>query len=185
MGDSRRAVFLDRDGTIVEDPGFLHEPDKVRLLPGAGEAIRRLNAAGILVVMVTNQSGIARGLFDVAAYAAVQRRLAELLAAHDAHLDAAYFCPHHPAITGPCDCRKPGLKLFRDAHEAFGIDFRRSTWVGDRAGDVAPARRLGGRGILVLTGTGPLGQRRARALGAAVVPDLPAAVDAMLGRPRD
>ena len=97
-----RAVFLDRDGTIVSDPGFLREPGKVRLLPGAGEAIRRLNQAGWLVVTVTNQSGIARGLYDQAAYSAVQRRVAELLGAHTAHLDGAYLCPHHPEITGPC-----------------------------------------------------------------------------------
>src|SRR3989442_10231306 len=108
--DGRRAVFLDRDGTIVDapSPGFLHEPGRVRLLPGAAEAIHRLNEAGWLVVTVSNQSGIARGLYDAAAYAAVQRRLGELLAAHDAHLHAAYYCPHHPGITGPGGGRKPG-----------------------------------------------------------------------------
>src|SRR2546428_3597914 len=118
----RRAAFLDRDGTIVEAPGFLHQPGKVRLLAGAGEAIRQLNEAGWLVVTVSNQSGIARGLYDAAAYAALQRRLGELLAAHDPHLDAAYYCPHHPEITGPCECRQPGGKLFRDAQTAVGID---------------------------------------------------------------
>src|SRR5437879_3775259 len=81
---ARRAVFLDRDGTIVEDPGFLHQPGKVRLLPGAGEAIHQLNQAGCLVITVSNQSGIARGLYDATDYQAVQRRLVELLAAHDA-----------------------------------------------------------------------------------------------------
>src|SRR5437016_5788439 len=101
-----RAVFLDRDGTIVEDPGFLHEPGKVRLLRGAAAAIHRLNQAGWLVVTVTNQSGIARGLYDATAYAAVQRRLTELLTPHDARIDAAYVCPHHPEFTGPCECRK-------------------------------------------------------------------------------
>src|SRR5690242_11007332 len=90
-----RAVFLDRDGTIVEDspPGFLHEPARVRLLPGAGPAIRRLNEGGWTVVTVSNQSGIARGLYDAAAYEAVQRRLTQLLAAQHARVDAAYFCP--------------------------------------------------------------------------------------------
>src|SRR5437870_4484050 len=99
-----RAVFLDRDGTIVDDPppGYLHEPGRVHLLRGAAAGIRRLNQAGWLVVTVTNQSGIARGLFDAVAYEAVQRRLGELLAEHDARLDAAYFCPHYPEITGPC-----------------------------------------------------------------------------------
>src|SRR5207245_7010896 len=159
-----RAVFLDRDGTILEDPGFLHQPGRARLLPGAGEAIRRLNAAGFLVVTVSNQSGIARGLYDTAAYAAVQRRLGELLAAHGAHLDAAYYCPHHPEITGPCECRKPGVKLFRDAQTALGIDLARSYWVGDRLSDVEPARTLGGRALLVATGHGAAHRAQARAL---------------------
>ena len=182
MPDGRRAVFLDRDGTIVDDPspGFLHEPGRVRLLPGAAEAIHRLNEAGWLVVTVSNQSGIARGLYDEAAFAAVQRRLGELLAAHDAHLDAAYYCPHHPEITGPCECRKPGVKLFRDAQTALGIDLARSYWVGDRLSDVEPARTLGGRGLLVATGHGAAHRAQARALGVPVVPDLAAAVDAIL-----
>ena len=177
-----RAVFLDRDGTIVEDSGFLHEPGKVRLIPGAAEAIRRLNQRGYLIVSVTNQSGIARGLYTVADYAAVQRRLAELLAAHDAHLDGSYFCPHHPQFTGPCDCRKPGTKLFLEAAEALGggIDFTRSWWVGDRLSDVQPARVLGGRGMLVVTGEGNLYQGQARAIGVIVVADLAAAADEIL-----
>jgi len=182
MPDGRRAVFLDRDGTIVDDPspGFLHEPGRVRLLPGAAEAIHRLNEAGWLVVTVSNQSGIARGLYDEAAFAAVQRRLGELLAAHGAHLDATYYCPHHLEITGPCECRKPGVKLFRDAQTALGIDLARSYWVGDRLSDVEPARTLGGRGLLVATGHGAAHRAQARALGVPVVPDLAAAVDAIL-----
>lgn len=176
---ARRAVFLDRDGTIVDDPppGFLHEPGKVRLLPGAGKAIRRLNDAGWLVIGVTNQSGIARGLYGEAAYAAVQRRLANLLAGHGARLDASYFCPHHPQLTGPCGCRKPGTKLFLDAAEQFGIDLARSFFVGDRLSDVQPARALGGRGILVTSGRGVLHQGQARALSVPVVTDLAAAAD--------
>ncbi len=175
---SRPAVFLDRDGTIVEDPGYLHEPDKVRLLPRAAEGIRQLNAAGFLVVTVTNQSGIARGLYQQTDYEAVERRLAELLKAHGARIDASYFCPHHPQFTGRCDCRKPATKLFRDAEAALGIDLARSWWVGDRLSDVQPARALGarsGRGILVTTGNGNLHQGQARALGVTVVADLAAA----------
>src|SRR2546429_1669059 len=177
-----RAVFLDRDGTIVDDPppGYLHEPGRVHLLRGAAAGIRRLNQAGWLVVTVTNQSGIARGLFDAVAYEAVQRRLGELLAEHDARLDAAYFCPHYPEITGPCECRKPGGKLFRDAQAALGIDLLRSYWVGDRLGDVEPARALGAgatHAILVATGHGAEHRAQAHALGVAVVPDLAAAVE--------
>lgn len=174
------AVFLDRDGTIVEDTGYLHEPDKVQLLPGAADAIRRLNAAGILVVVVTNQSGIARGLYGIADYEAVQEKLRALLTAHRARLDGSYYCPHHPRFTGDCDCRKPGVKLFNDARVALGIDFTRSWWVGDRLADVEPARRLGGSGILVATGEGNLHQGQARAQGVTVVADLAAAAGEIL-----
>ena len=179
---AHRAVFLDRDGTIVEDPGFLHEPGKVRLLPGAGEAIRRLNDAGWLVVTVSNQSGIARGLYDAAAYTAVQRRLGELLAQHGARLDGAYFCPHHPDVTGPCDCRKPGLRLFRDAAAALDLDLVQSYWVGDRVSDIEPARALGadGHGLLVSTGRGGENAAGARAMGIPVVADLAAAAAAIV-----
>lgn len=176
------AVFLDRDGTIVEDSGFLHEPGRVKLLAGAADAIRRLNERGYLVFCVTNQSGIARGMYTVAEYAAVQRRVGELLTAHGARLDGSYFCPHHPQVTGPCECRKPGTKLFQDANDALGgeIEFARSWWVGDRLSDVAPARRLGGLGILVATGQGNLHQGQARAIGVIVVADLAAAADEIL-----
>jgi D-glycero-D-manno-heptose 1,7-bisphosphate phosphatase len=175
-----RAVFLDRDGTIVEDPGFLHEPARVRLLPGAADAIARLNRAGYVVVTVSNQSGIARGHYDEAAYHAVQRRLEELLAERAAGLDGSYFCPHYPPVSGPCRCRKPGTRLFDDARRALDIDFTRSWWIGDRVSDVAPARPLGGRGVLVLTGEGPRHREQARVVGAAVAADLAAAVTAIL-----
>jgi D-glycero-D-manno-heptose 1,7-bisphosphate phosphatase len=182
MVSSRRAVFLDRDGTIIEDPGFLHEPAKVRLLPGAAAAIRRLNDAGWLVLTVSNQSGIARGLYDVAAYHRVQRRLVELLSAQSARVDDAYFCPHHPGITGPCECRKPGVKLFRDAQAAHGLDLAGSYWVGDRLSDVEPARALGGRAFLVETGRGVAHAAQAQALGVPVLADLAAAAAEIVRR---
>ena len=174
---ARRAVFLDRDGTVVDDPGFLHEPGKVKLLPGAAQAIKKLNEHGFLVIIVTNQSGIARGLYTVEDYEGVQRRLIELLEKQGAHIDGAYFCPHHPQFTGRCDCRKPGSKLFQEAQQALDIDFTRSWWIGDRLSDVQPARVLDGHGILVATGDGNLHQGQARALGVMVVADLAAAAD--------
>lgn len=179
---ARGAVFLDRDGTIVEDPGYLHDPAAVRLLPGAGAAIRRLNEAGWPVVVISNQSGIARGLFTEADYRAVERRLSELLAANGARLDASYFCPHHPEFTGPCPCRKPGTQLFEDAQRDLGLDFRRSWFVGDRPSDVEPAARLGGKGLLVLTGQGALHREHERAQGVRIVRDLSAAVDLIIGK---
>jgi D-glycero-D-manno-heptose 1,7-bisphosphate phosphatase len=176
------AVFLDRDGTVLEDPGYLHEPAKVKLLPGASAAIKRLNDRGFLVVLVSNQSGIARGLYTVEDYNAVQQRLVELLKSHGAHIDAAYFCPHHPRLTGACECRKPGAKLFRDAQQALDIDFKRSWWVGDRLSDIQAAGTLGidRHAILVATGNGNLHQGQARASGMIVVADLMSAVEKIL-----
>jgi D-glycero-D-manno-heptose 1,7-bisphosphate phosphatase len=150
----RSAVFLDRDGTIIEDVAYLRDREQVRLLPGAANAIKRLNASGFLAIVVTNQSGIARGLLSRNDYRLTERRLDELLAQDGARLDAHYFCPHLPELTGPCDCRKPGALLYRQAAEQFHIDLGRSWWVGDRMRDLLPADTLGGRGILVLTGAG-------------------------------
>ncbi|HXQ27831.1 MAG TPA: HAD family hydrolase [Gemmatimonadales bacterium] len=178
----RAAAFLDRDGTILEDPGYLHDATGARLLPGAAEGVRRLNEAGFLVITVSNQSGIARGLYPESAYTAVQQRLGELLAAAGAHLDASYFCPHHPEVTGPCECRKPGLLLFQQAQAAWGVDFARSFWVGDRLSDVEPARELGGRAVLVETGHGAEHRAQARVLGVPVVPDLAAAANEIVRR---
>lgn len=148
----RRAVFLDRDGTLVDDPGFLRDPDDVRLLPGAADAVRLLNAAGVPAVVVTNQSGIGRGLISEPEYRLVSERFEWLLKAEGAHLDALYHCPHAPERDGPCDCRKPGPLLYRRAAEDLGLDLGQSWWVGDRPSDVEPARVFGGQGILVRTG---------------------------------
>ena len=145
----RRAVFLDRDGTIIEDVGYLRDPADARLLPGAAEAIRRLNEHGFLVIVATNQSGIARGILSRNDYRQAEQRVDALLQAEGAHLDAHYFCPHLPELTGPCDCRKPGVLLYRQAAEQFGIDLRGSWWVGDRVRDVLPAEAFGAHGILV------------------------------------
>jgi D-glycero-D-manno-heptose 1,7-bisphosphate phosphatase len=116
---SRPAVFLDRDGTIIEDAGYLRAPEQVRLLPGAAEAIRRLNDRGILALVMTNQSGIARGLLSEEDYHRTERRLNELLAASGAHVDGYYFCPHLPDVSGSCECRKPGTLLYRRAAPDF------------------------------------------------------------------
>jgi histidinol-phosphate phosphatase family protein len=166
---ARGAVFLDRDGTIIEDTGYIADPAAVRLLPGAAPAIARLNRAGRSAIVVTNQSGIARGLLDEAAYAAVARRLQALLAADGARLDADYHCPHHPDFTGPCECRKPGPLLYQRAAADHELDLAASWWVGDRMRDVLPAERFGGHGLL---------------LGQPPVRDLSDAVDVILGEMR-
>ena len=145
----RRAVFLDRDGTIIEDVGYLRDPDDARLLPGAAAAIKQLNEYGFLVIVATNQSGIARGILSRNDYQRAEKRVDALLRAEGAHLDAHYFCPHLPELTGPCDCRKPGVLLYRQAAEQFDIDLPASWWIGDRLRDVMPAENFGARGILV------------------------------------
>jgi D-glycero-D-manno-heptose 1,7-bisphosphate phosphatase len=179
---ARRAVFLDRDGTIIEDPGYVAHPAAVRLLPGAAPAIARLNRAGIPAIVVTNQSGIARGLLDEAAYSAIARRLDALLGAAGARLDADYHCPHHPDFTGPCECRKPGSLLYRQAAADHGLHLAGSWWVGDRMRDVVPAERLGGRGLLI--GHPPADELAAAAAARfPVVSDLSAAVDIILDEP--
>jgi D-glycero-D-manno-heptose 1,7-bisphosphate phosphatase len=171
----RGAVFLDRDGTLVRDPGYLHDPTAVELLPGVAPGLAALARAGWPLVIVSNQSGIARGLYGPDAFDAVLARLGELLAPHGVRFAAAYFCPHHPDITGPCDCRKPGVALFEQAAREHRIDLARSWMVGDRLSDVEPARRLGGRGLLIETPEAPDDAARARAQGFAVAPDLVAA----------
>ena len=178
---ARPAVFLDRDGTLVDDPGFLRDPEGVRLLPGAAAAVKRLNAAGYAVVVVTNQSGLAQGFITPTEYREVERRVLALCEQEGARLDATYHCPHYPAVTGPCECRKPGILLYRQAIGDLGLQPDQSWGVGDRVSDLEPVRALGGRGILVRTGTGADHAGRAAAAGFPVVPDLQAAVDQILG----
>lgn len=177
----RRAVFFDRDGTLIEDVGYLNDAAKVRLIDGAAQAVARVNAAGLLAIVATNQSGIARGIISLAEYEAVAARTAELLAEGGGRIDAQFFCPHAPEISGPCDCRKPDVGLYRQADARFAIDLARSVWIGDRMRDIEPARTLGGTGILVRTGLGASEAPAAAAAGYAVVADVDAAVERALG----
>jgi len=150
----RPAVFLDRDGTIIEEADYLADPEGVVLIPGAVEALTLLRDAGFALVVVTNQSGIARGLYAQEDYEAVARRLDEVLAENGITLDATRFCPHHPDLTGDCGCRKPATGMHLDATEALGLDPSNSWFVGDKLRDLLPALELGGEGILVRTGFG-------------------------------
>lgn len=154
MTEPRPAIFLDRDGTVIREKEYLADPEDVSLVPGVTGAIRDARNAGLAVVITTNQSGIARGLYDEDDYRAVARRLDELLEAEDAGVDGTYHCPHHPDFTGPCACRKPATGMFREAAGEHGIDLPASYWIGDRVKDVLPALILGGEGYLVRTGYG-------------------------------
>jgi len=153
------AVFLDRDGTLIEEVGYLDRVERVRLFPWSVAAIRALNEAGIPIVLITNQSGVARGFFTEAVVDEVHRHIGELLGAGGAHLDAYYYCPHHrdgkiARYAIACDCRKPGRGLVDRAIRELGVDGPASFTVGDRWLDIALARNIGGRGILVRTGYG-------------------------------
>ena len=176
------AVFLDRDGTIMEDAHYIKSPDQVRLIPGAAAAVKRINDAGVLAIVVTNQSGLARGKFNAEDYEAVRRHFEALLAAEGAHIDASYYCPHHPSITGPCNCRKPATGMFEDAIRDFRLDAANVAYVGDRWRDVVASKKLGGRGIMIASDmTTDDDRRKAREDGIDTAPDLQAAVEMLFG----
>jgi D-glycero-D-manno-heptose 1,7-bisphosphate phosphatase len=152
-------VFLDRDGTIIEEVGYLDRPERVELYPWSTDAIRAFNRAGLIVVMVTNQSGVARGFFTEAVVEEVHQHMAAILAEGGARIDAYYYCPHHPdgkveGYAQACECRKPGRGLVDRAVREFGVDPASSFVVGDRWFDVGLARRVGAEAVLVRTGYG-------------------------------
>lgn len=163
----RAAVFLDRDGTLIHEDGWVVKPDQVRLIDGAAAAISALHARGFVVVLVTNQSAVARGLLDEDALRNVHARLTGLLAAEGAILDAIYYCPHHPdgpipqyAIT--CRCRKPDTGMIEQASRDLHLDLSESFIVGDDLRDLALAPPLGMRAVLVRTGKGAAREQQAR-----------------------
>ena len=172
---SRPAVFIDRDGTLTEEVGYVNHPSRLHLLPRSAKAIRRLNDAGMAAVVVTNQAGIARGYFSPEVLDAVNRELVTQLKDGGAHLDGIYVCTHHPSAGVPpyradCDCRKPRPGLLHRAAADLGLDLANSVVVGDKASDVAMAPRVSAASVLVLTGYG-LGEWEYRRASFAVQPD--------------
>ncbi|MGA2193173.1 MAG: HAD-IIIA family hydrolase [Nitrospirota bacterium] len=179
---TRPAVFLDRDGTINEEIGFLFDPDAVSLIPGAAEALIRLREAGFALVVVTNQSGIARGLFTEAELMKVNSTLERLLAEKGAGIDRFYHCPHHPKYGEmiDCGCRKPKPGMALAAAAELGLDIGKSYFVGDKLSDIELGKNAGGKTVLVLTGFGIEEKRllEARGLEPDMVKDaLPEAAD--------
>jgi histidinol-phosphate phosphatase family protein len=148
------AAFLDRDGTLIRDRGYLGDPAGVELLPGAARAVALLNARAIPVYVVTNQSGIGRGLYTEADFWVVHDEMERQLALRGSALDGVAFCPHDPRGGSACACRKPGLALYRELAERRGIRLAEALFVGDRPHDVLPAERTGGTGFMVRTGPG-------------------------------
>jgi D-glycero-D-manno-heptose 1,7-bisphosphate phosphatase len=162
---SRRAVFLDRDGTIMVDKNYLHDPDQVELIPQAAEAMKALTEAGFALVIVSNQSGVARGMFGVDDVERVNRRLISLLHASGVEVDGVYYCPYHrhgtvPEYTAHSPLRKPGPGMPELAARDLGIDLRRSYVIGDKTEDIWLARIIGAFPLLVRTGYGRLSEKQ-------------------------
>ncbi len=156
---TRQAIFLDRDGTICEEVGYVNHVSRCRLIPGSLEALRLINQAGYLAVVTTNQAGVARGYFSESLVTEVHARLLSLVAQGGARLDAVYYCPHHPTEGRPpyrtdCDCRKPRPGMILKAAAEHGIDLKRSYAIGDGLPDIEAAAAAGVPSIQVLTGYG-------------------------------
>ena len=185
---SAPAVLLDKDGTLIEDVPYNVDPALIRLRPGAGAALRTLQAAGFRLVVVSNQSGVARGLFAESALSAVAARLRALLAAEQVALDAILYCPHHPeGVVTPfarlCDCRKPAPGMLLQAAHALDLDLARSWLFGDILDDIEAGHRAGCRAVLVENGGETIWRITPARRPDATVPDLVAAADVVLGGP--
>ena len=154
----KRAVFLDRDGTINIEKEYLNQVKDFEFIPGVPEAVRLLNQAGIMVVVVTNQSGVARGYYTEEDVENLHRHIDRELESSGAHVDAWLYCPHHPAGRGsyalPCDCRKPLPGMLQVAARRYDIDLENSTMIGDKLADIEAGQAAGCRTILVRTGYG-------------------------------
>lgn len=178
----RPAVFLDRDGVITEDPPhYAHRIDQLAIIPGSAEAIRLLNNHGYLVIVVTNQSGVGRGMFREEDVHLFHYEMKKRLAEESARIDAIYYCPHHPEAIVPeyrmmCGCRKPGPGMLIAAKEEFGISFENSLLVGDKWTDIEAGNSVGCKTILVLTGHGKNEYERGRGNVCGIAKDLLTAV---------
>lgn len=186
-GTARRAVFLDRDGTINVEKDYLHRIEDFELIPGVPEAIRKLKAAGFLVIVVTNQSGVARGYYDEPAVALLHAHLQELLERQGTRIDDFYLCPHHPTegvgrYRIACDCRKGAPGMLLQAARDHGLDLERSFIVGDKLADIEAGIAAGCTPLLVRTGYGAGEEAKvvARYPGVGILDNLPNAVEYIL-----
>jgi D-glycero-D-manno-heptose 1,7-bisphosphate phosphatase len=150
--DLKVGVFLDRDGTIIQEKGYLSDPEGVELIPGVARGIRLINHLGLRTVVVSNQSGVARGYFPVSVVEEINKRVQLLLGERGASLDGMYYCPHHP--DDRCTCRKPEPGMLELAAKELRVDLPSSYMVGDKADDIGAVHLVGGKGIVVLTGYG-------------------------------
>ncbi len=179
---SERAIFFDRDGTINVEKEYIYDPGEVELIPGALEALQLASKAGFRLFVVSNQSGIARGLATETDVCRVNERLQELVGAGGVNFDGIYFCPHLPTISGHCNCRKPRRGMVDKALETFDLDLSNSFVVGDRMLDIGLAHSVGATGIMVRTGYGAIESKQLPAGGGPhhIVDDILAAVKLIL-----
>ncbi len=154
MGSGKRAVFLDRDGVINKEVNYLSEPDEFELLEGTAEALKILKRAGYLLIVITNQSGIARGYFSVETLNDIHTKMRRLLKEQGAFIDDIFYCPHHPKFTGECPCRKPKPGMILEAQKKYGLDLSSSFMVGDKFSDIKAGINAGCKTVFVLTGHG-------------------------------
>ncbi len=174
MTARRAAVFLDRDGTINEEVDFVRTPAELALIAGAAAAVRRLNDAGLVTCVISNQSGVARGFYTEAELVGIHAKLERDLAGAGGRIDRIYYCPHHPTKGLPpydvvCECRKPAPGMLLTGAREFDVDLSRSFVVGDRDVDVQVGKAVGAYAILVLTGYGR--KTREEIAGTDIVPD--------------
>lgn len=156
---AQTGIFIDRDGTINDEVDFLRNPDQLKLIPRSAEAITELNRLGLRIFILTNQSGIARGILTEDDLRGIHARLLQMLESRNARVDRIYYCPHHPEgsikqYSIECDCRKPKTGMLQKAAKEYGIDLSRSYIIGDKMTDIQAGNNCGARAILVLTGYG-------------------------------
>ena len=168
MINQNKAIFLDRDGVINKEVNYLSDPKNFEVIEGSIKALKILKQKKFLLIIITNQAGIARGLFSEETLKAIHHKMIKILEQDNIKLDDIFYCPHHPEFTGPCDCRKPKPGMILEAQSKHNIDLTKSYMVGDTLNDIQTGRSAGCRTVLVLTGYGKEEQKK---IGA-IVPDM-------------
>ncbi len=163
-----KAIFLDRDGVINKEVSYLSNPDDFEFIEGSIEALKLLKKKGFLLIIITNQAGIARGFFTIGILRTIHNKMTNILKENNVILDDIYFCPHHPDFTGPCDCRKPNPGMILEAQVNFNIDLSNSYMVGDTLNDIETGKATKCKTVLVLTGYGNDEQKKIQS----IIPDM-------------
>ncbi len=180
-----KAVFLDRDGTIIEDVGYLNNPENIKFIPGSISAIKKLNEAGYKIVIITNQAGVARGLIREDILQTIDKTINKHILSNGAHIDAIYYCPHHPEhgvypYKQDCECRKPNPGMLKKAASDLELDMKNSFVIGDKWSDVEVGKNMELKTALVLTGKGKNQKEKLTAKPDFIAKNLAEAVDWVL-----